>query len=380
MRGWVRDIRSGYAISNSIVWCIRLNKTIREDHIADAARGLPSPADRREIIDALSLHVAHQQPEASEPVPCGEIFRTCSYGMDALEVIRLHRLETILRIADSIPFLSVEAGIDRVVDHVRSGRPFSLIRIGDGEGNLLGHHLFPDSEFLSGLNEKILRNWFGNNARPASDYEQLYHDLHSAMANTDLLGMPDSSRLRQELRHDPRGYWGVYFAVYYVHEKAKPVSAVSAGLHTSLFRNQDFIDALRSLTNLNTISCHKDFGRVFRARLGVPDGHDLLVPGEMGIRQLPADCKVGDHYPAEYRKTMSAIRRGGFGAGSVTLISAGVCGKVYADQVKRSGGVAVDIGAMADFIMGLATRKMFRRSDFRAHYRHIDDRADRGGE
>jgi tetratricopeptide (TPR) repeat protein len=370
------NLHADYAISRTIVWCIRLNKNIREDRIADAALGLPSQVQSREIIDALSLYVARNYPEVSEYVPFEPIFRASSYGEDALSVIRLHGVGAILRIADSVPFLKMEVAIDFVIDHIQSGQPFSLIRIGDGEGNFLGHHLFPDSEFLSGLNEKILQTWFGKNAKYSSEYRQLYCDLHNAMVNADLLGMPDGSRIKLELQHDPRGYWGVHFAVDYIQKKVKPTCAVSAGIHTTLFRSSRFVDALRSLNNLNTISCHQKFGRLFRAKMGVPDGHDLLVPGEMGIGALPTDCKIGDHYPTEYRKTVSAIQAANFGAGSVTLIGAGVCGKAYADYVKKSGGVAIDIGAMADFIMGLETRKMFRRNEFRAHYQHMDDRSD----
>ena len=298
-----------------------------------------------------------------------ELLAEDAYGRDALKIVHSYGLEDILCAANSVSFIGLDPAIDMIVDSILSGTPFSLVRIGDGEGNLLGHRLLPESRFLTGQNRKILANWFGSFARDPSEYAQLQHDLHEAMVGADLLGAPDAARIRLELVHEPRGYWGVYFAVHYIITKIKPSSVVSAGIHSSLLRNMRFFDALRSLSELNTISCHKDFGRVMRSKVGISRGRDFLVPGEMGIRQLPSTSKCGDHYPLVYQHIINEIAE--IRPGSVTLIGAGVCGKVYSDYVKRAGGIGLDIGAMVDFIMGLGTRESFNNADFRMHYTHL---------
>lgn len=42
--------------------------------------------------------------------------------------------------------------------------------------------------------------------------------------------------------------------------------------------------------------------------------------------------------------------------GQVFLIGAGICGKVYCDEVFLQGGIGIDIGAVCDCWLGLATR------------------------
>jgi hypothetical protein len=46
------------------------------------------------------------------------------------------------------------------------------------------------------------------------------------------------------------------------------------------------------------------------------------------------------------------------------LVAGGLLGKLYCDRIKRSGGVAVDIGALIDGWMGTDTRfGLFGRQD-----------------
>jgi len=90
----------------------------------------------------------------------------------------------------------------------------------------------------------------------------------------------------------------------------------------------------------------------------------------MGIRQLPKESKDGDHYGAFYALVLDSISR--LAPGSVTLIAAGICGKVYADAVRRSGGIGVDIGAMADFFMKVPTREPFTHPEFVRQYAWYD--------
>ena len=223
--------------------------------------------------------------------------------------------------------------------------------------------MVPESKFLAWQNDKILRNWFGDHARAAgNDYARLSDDFAASILEADMLGVPDTARIRYESTNDPRGYWGVYFAALYPCTMRKADKFVTPVIHLNLFRNKRFISALRSSRMINTVSCHRNFGTVVRNQLGVKNGMDLIVPGEMGISEIPEYCKKGQHYPGIYIEMCDAIAR--FEPGSVVLVAAGICGKVYSHLAKKAGCIGLDIGAIADYFMGFNTRRIFRERSF----------------
>jgi hypothetical protein len=46
-------------------------------------------------------------------------------------------------------------------------------------------------------------------------------------------------------------------------------------------------------------------------------------------------------------------------AGELFLVAGGLLGKIYCDRIKRSGGVAIDIGSLIDAWLGAPTRPGF---------------------
>lgn len=53
--------------------------------------------------------------------------------------------------------------------------------------------------------------------------------------------------------------------------------------------------------------------------------------------------------------------------GAVCFIAGGIAGKLLLDQAKRSGGVGLDIGAVADYWMGINTRGPHDFVQFKQH-------------
>jgi hypothetical protein len=100
--------------------------------------------------------------------------------------------------------------------------------------------------------------------------------------------------------------------------------------------------------------------------VGAPHGTDVIVPGEVGMPILPADRKTGEHFPGVYHETLQRI--GAFEPGAIVLIAAGVCGKVYAHRAKTAGCIGLDVGAIADYFMGIQTRAVFRDAAFGAGF------------
>lgn len=357
---YYQNLDADYAPESTLMWSLKLRKGIDDEAVlAQLRRRLPVPDG---CAEALSLYLQ------TNPAPAlldayRAVLASSSYGSDAEWLLREYPASNAHEALSRVPFVAEDEAIRALCDSIRVARPFSLIRLGDGEGNVLGWLMEPQSAFLRRQAEMILRNWFGTAALPPSEYGPLFADFEEAIRAADLLGVPLPARLDYELRNEPRGYWGVYFAALYSCVNAPGIPFVTPVIHLLLFRYPEFIDALRSAQHLNTISCHPGFGPKLRGELRVASGADLLIPGEMGSAALPEQARRGRHYPVEYARVCAQIAQ--LVPGSIVLIAAGICGKVYAHKAKQAGCVAIDIGAIADFLMGCNTRTIFTDQHFR---------------
>ncbi len=82
---------------------------------------------------------------------------------------------------------------------------------------------------------------------------------------------------------------------------------------------------------------------------------------------------VPAHFPDLYEKLVAGIKVPRPGA--LFLVGAGFCGKLYADAIKRKGGIAVDVGSLFDLWAGRFTRPYMNFDAIVSYYR---DRLDRG--
>ena len=357
---YYHHLSAGYAPESTLIWSLKLQKPICDKPVlAELRRQLPLSNG---VVDALSLYL---QTDLSQELQESYLLllQSSAYGVEAERILRAYPPDRVhSRLSQSV-FVSEDNAVQLICNHIRAGRPFSLVRLGDGEGNVLGHLTDPTSPFLGYQAEKIVRNWFGASALPLSGYSDLFGTLQDAIDGADLLGVPTPARLNYELRNEPRGYWGVYFAALYSCSRASGAQFVTPVLHLQLFRYGSFLDALRSTRRLDTVSCHPGLGPKLRSELGIPQGTDLVVPGEMESAALPEGIRRGSHYPTEYERVCRQITA--FEPGSTVLIAAGICGKIYAHRAKQAGCVAIDIGAIADFLMGCNTRAIFTDQQFR---------------
>jgi hypothetical protein len=251
---------------------------------------------------------------------------------------------------------------EAIYDNIKNKKAFSLIRLGDGEGNfLLGNdkESMPFSA-LKGYSSHILRNWFGNSE--VHDQSKLYDLLKESIRNSNYCGIPNNARLQFEKEKDARGFWGTLGVYKILDFVCKENIFCNANIHEHLFKNQMFIDALKMSNSISTITCHQEFGSIIRAKLNISTGYDILCPGEKGIPQLPDTKKEGSHWPNYFIKISEDINK--IDSGSVVLVGAGVLGKIYCNLAKNRGLFAVDIGAIADWFCGTKTRAVFNDKSY----------------
>jgi hypothetical protein len=268
---------------------------------------------------------------------------------------------------------------ERLLADVRARRAFSLLRLGDGEGNLLfwdAHRLACPA--LAGLSmERILRLMFGQRMPARAHWDRLAALVVEAVENASYAGLPtpkqtfsnlDALALARAQDFDLRGTSGVVAvwdwlepgAAQWLGDPGRVV--VNWHVHSSLL---GFAPALvRAAGNVSLVTCYPELLGRMQSAFGVERGESFLIPPQAGnIRGTPEDT----HYPDTYAAIAACIG-GRARAGELFLVGAGILGKTYCELVRRAGGMAIDMGSMLDVWMGIGVR-VYQNERFVAEHR-----------
>jgi hypothetical protein len=246
-----------------------------------------------------------------------------------------------------------------LVDRIRKGRPTSVLRIGDGEGQFLSDPGEP-RERVAPDREAIQAIWWGSRRLDGGAEKRLEADLRGAIDRADILGVIPLWRFIQGGgRRAPgtasRGMLRVQRHVAAVLER-RSRAVTSAHLHYDLHVWGLWPEILAAIPRLSWISCH-DLGPFLWSTHGIATRQAVLIPPEHRFAPL---FRQGDHPGAEsetlldrHEEICAALLPE---PGEVYLVAAGVLGKLYCDIIRRRGGIGIDIGSLADYWMGFTTR------------------------
>lgn len=257
--------------------------------------------------------------------------------------------------------------VDRVRAHLTARKPFSFIRIDDGEGNAVpyGTELAPFADVDAAERERV---WWG---RPldAPQRAALNARVLGAMQAADALGIPTFSRILRDIRLDGpesfaqsrtgRGITAVLTAL----EPGGPLRAARATrlLLTSAYVQHDLVKwdlygrLFDDVGEVIAVSCHPGlpqamenlFGVTLRQNIIIPPRHASLAAfgrSEMGPKILP---EVLDDIISQLNGDLT---------GRLVIVGAGYAGKIIIHEAGKRGGVALDLGSILDYWAGVATR------------------------
>jgi hypothetical protein len=108
---------------------------------------------------------------------------------------------------------------------------------------------------------------------------------------------------------------------------------------------------VRELPFLGFVTCYPELEGVFRERAGVTETASVTVPMQASIAKVHRDIR---HYPDAYPTILEQLRPPYEGA--VYIVAAGILSKAYCTAIKQRGGIAIDVGSVADVWMGARTR------------------------
>jgi hypothetical protein len=258
------------------------------------------------------------------------------------------------RFAEWIPGGSMGTTIAARVRSCVVGRvPGSFIRLGDGEGNVLGLDDVDYPALGRFSASEISRLHFGA-AEVLAANPELRDSLDAAIRNADLVGVPNPFRIRRLLgesrrRDRVRGLFGVYSVLKYLEGHADDLrlgtKTGALEFHRALLPH---LHAMVREQEIGLVCSYPDLAEAFQRRLGTRSVAFHAVP------RAGRGSEDSGHYPIRYRELIDELSEAQ--PAMLYLVGAGMPGKVYCDVIRSAGGVALDIGSTMDVLAGVRSR------------------------
>jgi thioredoxin-like negative regulator of GroEL len=257
--------------------------------------------------------------------------------------------------------------VDHVRAHLVARKPFSFIRIDDGEGNAVpyGAEIAAFADVDAAERERV---WWG---RPldAPQRAALNARVLGAMQAADALGIPTFSRILRDIRLDgPESFAqnrtgrGI-IAVLNALEPGEPLRASRATrlLLTSAYVQHDLVkwELYRKLFDnvgeVIAVSCHPGLPQAMQNLFGVTIAQNIVIPPRHASLAAFGRSEMGPKILPDVLDDIIGQLNGDL-AGRLVIVGAGYAGKCIVQAARERGGVALDLGSVLDYWLGIATR------------------------
>jgi len=248
--------------------------------------------------------------------------------------------------------------------------PFMMIRIGDGEANLLRLAEHPGDSEMKWVD--ALFRLHDNQALGIDESRTFARDLSESIRAADVVGLrplcpapldQHFNAISQTIESgDIRAALGMIGAFTHADRALKDgelrhAVVTSAWVHLPLMEHLDrLLDGARRVI---VISGRQELAPLFSRKLADRLSAFLAIPLQASDQALPARTF---HYPGRYRQIIEALRTDL--RGTLVLVGAGIFGKKYCAVAKENGAVALDMGSAFDVLAGIRTRPVHSIPDF----------------
>lgn len=250
--------------------------------------------------------------------------------------------------------------LGRIQGALRSKESLSLMRLGDGEAYAMG--VPEESRFRKMFEEDNCmreRTWWGKELSPEKR-SKLQFNIRQAMLNANILGIPSIYRLIRDMPYEPREFFdltvnrGLWQVLRFATMDMKNGAIFTEDrCHQILFTRDNLLRLSADADSVVWVSCWDSS----RLNLGNSISQQWIeVPGHTRVKPVSGDSTIEslcDNYESILTESLNC-----FAPGALVLVSAGILGKVFIDEAARRGAVALDIGAMSDYFVGIKTRSI----------------------
>lgn len=290
------------------------------------------------------------------------------FGHYLREMPRQRALYITRKLRDRYYWHSAREVADQIDRAITEKRPFSLIRLGDGEGAHFQVSAADQATYPS-LYESAERYWMnyllGEGVDPVfTGFTGLASKLADYVTEADLLGVSYPSWIEHEYDiSSPITIACLLKINRYLYEKdhIHGLNLCDQLVHMQLHEERLLEPIIRKLDAVTVISCLEGLPARITEKFGVQDVELIKIPSESYAPHLSGEglIKVSEHFPDAFWPTMKRLARPH--DGRVFLIAAGTYGKFYATIIKRHGGIALDLGSLVDGWMKMVTRPGYEK-------------------
>lgn len=331
----------------------------------------------------LSRLVLAHFPRRSAPVSAPSWFRTRLLSMLERSAVRSAPRNLLLRVArceaqlesacppglfdTDVSSIQRASFVSLVRTRLSERRPFSFIRIGDGDAACLPYeprlasHAAADAKDRESI-------WWGAPLRNEVR-AQLAPRIARAMWDADCIGIPTTARFLRELRlHENdtlergltgRGLRSILYCAERFGELRTPGLPLpvftSCHLHHELALSNCYAELFEGVKDVVLISCHPDLAGWFESHFKVGVAGNLVLPPDNvsapRLRRRVAETRVLPEILENVIESLGDLPRG-----RLVLVGAGYPGKLLVAVAKERGGIALDLGSIFDYWLGLNTR------------------------
>ena len=293
----------------------------------------------------------------------------CAY-QDLLSYVNKFNLKDACRLHDkvvekSLGWYKLEKLVSEINLHFEKKLPFAFIRLGDGEGTWIHFNFECEMRFhtmYSANRNEFWNIWFGQEKIEHRDsFFQKMRMLESTLEEANVIGVPPKSWISHEyVTGSLRGIPGTANVIRTLKNKDLHDTALCTQLmHYELADSESFSNFLKKLEIVTIITCHPETVNVIKEKFSIPDVVHIPIPGEPSRSKLLGEGAVrGEHYPSHFESNMALISRTDW-TGKVCLVGGGILGKFYCLEIKKNGGIAIDIGSVMDKWNNKKTRPGF---------------------
>jgi hypothetical protein len=246
-----------------------------------------------------------------------------------------------------------------IVQHLRDKAPYSLIRLGDGES-----YAWKDKISLehAARREQV---WWGK-AIDASRRAQIADAMLCAIMAANRLGIPSLFRFTRDTHPKLGSYMGQVSIVGLIHvleglneQSSEECLYTEERIHqlcfdletiTHLSKEAEKVIIVSSLTKA-TIEAR------LRAHITKVPLEVIEVPTHTKTRGNDMFVQADQALPFVYQGIEEQVREL-TAPGTLVLVASGSIGKLFCGAAQAEGGVALDVGAMLDYWVGLKTRSI----------------------
>ena len=229
---------------------------------------------------------------------------------------------------------------EKIKRHIDNKSPMSLIRLGDGEGAILGYPELHSEEQI----RSSYQIWFGKTILEHEQIVDIATNLKLAISAADIVGMPREEQYKKS---------PFYSCIPQVLENENLLTNDTFFTHAAIHRLLHFGLLLRPILSYRQyigLIGGRDISGILKNTFNVQNTDYYEVKSEA---RFPNDVSK-PHYPDAFYEMKERILVKT--KGDIFLVGAGILGKIYCQWIKEQGGVAIDLGAMFDAWSGVKSR------------------------